>query len=59
MAAWTTAAKTNFDRISRLQNQALRIITGGMRSTPISALEKNHDSPAYDGNKIHENASPS
>lgn len=27
MAAWTTAAKTHFDRISRIQNQALQIIT--------------------------------
>ena len=40
MTGWTTDAKTNFDRISRLQNQALRIITGGIRSTPINALEK-------------------
>jgi hypothetical protein len=42
MAAWTTVVKINFDRISRLQDQALRIITAGMRSTPINALEKNH-----------------
>ena len=39
MAAWGTTAKTNFDRMSRVQNQALRIVTGGMKSSPIVDLE--------------------
>jgi len=37
--AWGTAAKSNFDNISRVQNQAARIITGAMCSTPIQELE--------------------
>ena len=37
--AWGTAAKSNLDNISRVQNQATRIITGAMRSTPIQAME--------------------
>ena len=39
MAAWGTTAKTNMDKRSKVQNQAARIITGSMRSTPIQELE--------------------
>ena len=39
MTAWGTAAKSNFDRVSKVQNQAARIITGAMKSTPIVELE--------------------
>ena len=39
MTAWGTAAKSNFDRVSYVQNQATRIITGAMKSTPIMELE--------------------
>ena len=39
MTAWGTTAKSNFDRVSKVQNQATRIITGGMKSTPIMELE--------------------
>ena len=39
MAAWGTTAKTNMDKMSNVQNQAARIITGSMRSTPIQELE--------------------
>ena len=39
MSATATAAKTHFDRLSRVQNQASRLITGGIKSTPILALE--------------------
>ena len=39
MAAWGTTAKTNMDKMSKVQNQATRIITGSMRSTPIQELE--------------------
>jgi len=38
--AWMTAAKTHQQNMDRVQNQALRIITGGMRSTPIHTMEK-------------------
>ena len=30
---------SNFDRVSKVQNQATRIITGAMKSTPIVELE--------------------
>ena len=39
MASWGTAAKTNFQKIERVQNQSLRILTGGMKSTPINYME--------------------
>ena len=38
--AWSTAAKTNIQSIDKVQNQALRIITGSMKSTPIVAMEE-------------------
>ena len=38
--AWATASKTNLQSLDRVQNQALRLITGSMRSTPIQAMEK-------------------
>ena len=38
--AWASAAKTNLSRLDKVQNQALRIITGAMRSTPIAAMEE-------------------
>ena len=39
MTAWGTVAKSKFDRVSKVQNQATRIITGAMKSTPIMELE--------------------
>lgn len=39
MAAWSTAAKSNLGKVNRIQNQATRIITGAMKSTPIQQLE--------------------
>ena len=38
--AWSTCAKTTQQALDKVQNQALRIITGAMRSTPIKAMEK-------------------
>ena len=40
IAAWATAAKSNFNKISRVQNQGMRIITGSLKTTPINELEK-------------------
>jgi ribonuclease HI len=34
------AAASNLQKIDRVQNQAMRIITGALRSTPITALEE-------------------
>ena len=40
VTAWGTAAKSNFNKASKVQNQAARIIiTGAIRSTPIQTLE--------------------
>ena len=33
--AWSTAAKANLNNLDKVQNQALRIMTGAMKSTPI------------------------
>ena len=35
-----TSAKSNQQRLDRVQNQALRLITGGLKSTPIKAMEE-------------------
>ena len=39
-SAWSSAAKTNPDQLTKTQNAGLRIITGGMKTTPISELER-------------------
>ena len=39
MSAWGTAAKSNTQKISKIQNPNLRIITGGMNTTPITEME--------------------
>ena len=39
ITAWGTTAKSNFYRVSKVQNQATRIITGAMKSKPIMELE--------------------
>jgi hypothetical protein len=39
MTAWGNTTKSNFDQISKVQNQATHIITGVMKSTPIQELE--------------------
>lgn len=38
--AWSTTAKTNQQVLDKVQNQALRIITGAIKSTPITFMEK-------------------
>ena len=38
--AWSTAAKTSLQSVDKVQNQALRIMTGAMKSTPIAAMEE-------------------
>ena len=39
MAASATSSRSNFNKLTQVQNQALRIITGGIKSTPIKAME--------------------
>ena len=39
MATWGTAAKSNLDRLTKVQNQATRIMTGAIKSTPVKDLE--------------------
>ena len=39
MTAWGTTVKSNFDQVSKVQNQATRIITGVTKLTPIVELE--------------------
>ena len=38
-AAWATAAKSNTSRLTKVHNTGMRLITEGMKSTPINALE--------------------
>ena len=39
-SAWSSAAKTNLDQLTKTQNAGLRTITGGMKTIPISELER-------------------
>ena len=39
-AAWNSASKTTLQSVDKVQNQALRLITGAMRTTPITAMEE-------------------
>ena len=39
-SAWMTAAQTHQNALEKVQNQALRVITGSMRSTPIAKMEQ-------------------
>ena len=39
ISAWGTAANTNINKVSKVQNQNLRIITGSLKSTPINDME--------------------
>ena len=38
--AWSSASKSTLQSVDKVQNQALRLITGAMKTTPISAMEK-------------------
>ena len=38
--AWPSAARNNQDQLTKTQNAGLRIITGGMKTTPISEVER-------------------
>ena len=39
LAASSTAAKSNSGKLFRVQHQAMRMMTGAMWSTPISAIQ--------------------
>ncbi|GFS25220.1 hypothetical protein ElyMa_007021900 [Elysia marginata] len=38
-SAWNTTAKSNQQKVEKIQNQSLTIITGGLKSTPILKME--------------------
>ena len=40
ISAWATAAKSNFDQINKVQNQAYYLMIGAMRSIPIQKMEE-------------------
>ena len=39
-SSWMTAAKTHLQTLDKVQNQALRVITGAMKTTPIVKMEE-------------------
>ena len=39
-SAWSSSARTNLDQLNKTQNAWLRIITSGMKTTPISEMER-------------------
>ena len=39
-SSWATAAKTSTLKLDKVQNAGLRLITGGIKTTPVSAMEK-------------------
>ena len=38
-AAWASAAKSNTSRLAKVQNAGMRLITGGLKTTPVNTLE--------------------
>ena len=42
---WGTAAKTNKSRLDKVQNMALRVIFGTMKTTPVHDMEKKKKQP--------------
>ena len=40
IAAWGTTSEANFKKLNRIQNQAQRIMTGAIKSTPIQKMEE-------------------
>ena len=38
--SWGTAAKTNTNKLNKVQNASLRIITGAMKTAPINEMER-------------------
>uniref|UniRef100_A0A0B7BS11 Uncharacterized protein n=1 Tax=Arion vulgaris TaxID=1028688 RepID=A0A0B7BS11_9EUPU len=42
-SSWTTAAKTNTQKLDKVQNMGLRITLGAMKSSPIIEMEKTAD----------------
>ena len=38
-AGWTTAAPTNTARLDKVQNASMRLITGGLKTTPVNTLQ--------------------
>ena len=49
MATWGNAAKSNLDRLTKVQNQATRIMTGAIKSTPVKDLVLQEVSPCVIG----------
>ena len=39
MASWGTTANSHFDRLGKVQNQAMRVMTGAIKSTPVTTME--------------------
>ena len=39
-AAWSSASKSTLQSVDKVQNQAMRLTTGAMKTIPISAMEK-------------------
>ena len=37
---WGTAAKANKNRLDKVQNMALQVILGAMKTTPVHVMEK-------------------
>ena len=47
-AAWATAAKSNTSKLAKVQNAGMRLITGGLKTTPINTLESTTGLPSLD-----------
>ena len=45
---WSSCSNTQLQKVCRIQNAALRLITGALKSTPIAAMEIEADIPPLD-----------
>ena len=48
MEIWSSCSKTQFQRLCKIQNAALRLMTGAVKTTPIAAFEMEADVPPLD-----------
>ena len=55
---WGTAAKTNKSRLDKVQNMALRVILGALKTTPVHDMEKNNQCGASWEEKKSQNPHP-
>ncbi|XP_076462074.1 uncharacterized protein LOC143294584 [Babylonia areolata] len=50
--SWSTAARTNLHSLTKTHNASFRLVTGGMKTTPASAMEKTTGLLSLEGRRL-------